>query len=227
MNPALGFASAAIPPIAKSIPYGDAAASLALGIGFDALRYGSQYLLSNKNKIRSGESEHDNSDSWRYMLADRRLAKIVADVIANRSNHNDGIAKAFEEERSANNGGDSLFDYQDSIRIPTKDPNITLSAFLMQPKVAKKQSTLFPAIIFVNSWSFTEHEYVVQAARFAKKGYIVLAYCTRGFGKSDGMVDVAGPKDMEDIGCVLDWLEANSNVDKSNIGISGISYGAG
>ena len=81
--------------------------------------------------------------------------------------------------------------------------------------------------MFSSHRSFTEHEYVVQAARFAKKGYIVLGYCTRGFGKSGGMVDVGGPNDMDDIGCVLDWLEKNTSVDKSSIGISGISYGGG
>jgi len=43
-----------------------------------------------------------------------------------------------------------------------------------------------------------EYQYLQQAAELADKGYIVLNYATRGFGESGGLIDTAGPKDMND-----------------------------
>src|SRR5436305_1175552 len=42
-----------------------------------------------------------------------------------------------------------------------------------------------------------------------------------------GIIDVAGPKDISDIGAALDWLQAHTPVDSANIGMGGISYGGG
>ena len=85
----------------------------------------------------------------------------------------------------------------------------------------------YPTIIFVNSWVIDEHEYLVQAAQFAKKGYQVLSYSARGWGCSGGLVNVTGEDDMMDVTAVLDWLQLNTDADMDNIGISGISYGSG
>ncbi|MCW7483205.1 alpha/beta fold hydrolase, partial [Leptospira kanakyensis] len=85
----------------------------------------------------------------------------------------------------------------------------------------------FPAVIFVNSWALNEYEYIVPAAKLAKKGYVVFSYNTRGFGTSGGLINVAGPKDMEDLSKGIDFLLANAPVNPANIGIAGISYGAG
>ena len=84
-----------------------------------------------------------------------------------------------------------------------------------------------PAVIFANSWTLDEREYVVQAHRFANRGYIVLSYATRGFGRSEGLVTAAGPDDIRDVSEVIDWLEAFTPVDVSKIGMSGVSYGGG
>ncbi|MCP5325348.1 MAG: prolyl oligopeptidase family serine peptidase [Oceanospirillaceae bacterium] len=84
-----------------------------------------------------------------------------------------------------------------------------------------------PAIIFVSSWGLNEYEYLAEAARFAEEGYIVLSYSARGWGESGGLIDTAGPKDMEDFSSAIDYLIANYNVDASKIGASGISYGSG
>lgn len=85
----------------------------------------------------------------------------------------------------------------------------------------------YPAIVFINSWGLEEHEYIVQAYKLAQQGYIVLSYSARGWGKSEGVVNVAGPKDMADFSAALDWLIANTPVDEERIGSAGISYGAG
>ena len=120
---------------------------------------------------------------------------------------------------------DGSFDYQEDLWIESAD-GTKLSANIYIPAGMSADSR-YPAIVFVNSWAMDEFEYKVPAAKMAKKGYIVLSYSTRGFGKSEGLINVAGPSDMQDLSAVLDWMEANTPVDSQNIGMAGISYGAG
>lgn len=117
------------------------------------------------------------------------------------------------------------YKYQENISFVSKD-GTKLSANLFTP-ISGEQARKFPAIIFANSWGLDEYQYGVQAICFAEKGYIVFSYSSRGWGLSGGMVTVAGPRDMEDLSAGIDWLLANVPVDEKNIGIAGISYGAG
>ena len=84
-----------------------------------------------------------------------------------------------------------------------------------------------PAVIFINSWALNEYEYLDQAAHLAEKGYIVLSYTTRGFGRSTGQINTAGPLDMADYSQVIDYLISHYPVDPDAIGSAGISYGSG
>ncbi|ARU55042.1 acyl esterase [Oleiphilus messinensis] len=117
------------------------------------------------------------------------------------------------------------FTFNDVIDIPSID-GVTIDANLFTP-TSEPGPNGFPTIIFVNSWVLEEHEYIVQAAQFAQKGYQVLSYSARGWGCSGGLIDVVGPKDMQDLNAIVDWLQANTAADMDNIGISGISYGSG
>ncbi len=112
-----------------------------------------------------------------------------------------------------------------NVKIRTHD-QLQLDARLYEPKLSYFPGTR-PAIVFTNSWTLNEYEYELQARKFAAKGYIVLAYSTRGFGGSQGTVTVAGPKDVKDFTTVLDWLETNTRVDNKRIGMAGVSYGGG
>ncbi|WP_372370094.1 CocE/NonD family hydrolase [Candidatus Uabimicrobium sp. HlEnr_7] len=114
------------------------------------------------------------------------------------------------------------YKYQENITILSVD-GTKISANLFTPE----GEGTFPLIIFPNSWAMDEHQYYVQASLFAEKGYVVFSYSSRGWGKSGGTVTVAGPEDLEDLSSCLDWVLANAPVDEKNIGISGISYGAG
>ncbi|PJZ52769.1 esterase [Leptospira adleri] len=143
---------------------------------------------------------------------------------ASSSNFQQGITSsqvdsAFQAEN------DGSFTFNDSILIRSSD-GTSLAANLFQPKNLVSGQK-YPTVIFVNSWALNEYEYLVPAAKLAKKGYIVLSYSTRGFGISGGLINTAGVKDRQDLSAVIDWLQANTQVDSSNIGISGISYGAG
>ncbi|MGC9670438.1 CocE/NonD family hydrolase [Planosporangium sp. 12N6] len=98
-----------------------------------------------------------------------------------------------------------------------------LKANVIAPTTAGRH----PAIVFVNSWGLNDAQYLVQASAFAKRGYVVLSYTTRGFWGSGGEIDTAGPKDMADVSTVIDWLLANTAADPARIGASGVSYGSG
>ncbi|WP_108958690.1 alpha/beta fold hydrolase [Leptospira ellinghausenii] len=127
------------------------------------------------------------------------------------------IQTAFQNEN------DGSFSFNDNISFLSND-GVKITGNLFIPKSGTGP---FPAIIFVNSWALNEYEYIVPAAKLAKKGYVVFSYNTRGFGTSGGLINVAGPKDMEDLSKGIDFLLANAPVNASNIGIAGISYGAG
>ncbi len=119
----------------------------------------------------------------------------------------------------------SGFTYDEFVSIYSPD-GTRLAANLFQPTNIPAGEFL-PAIIFVNSWALEEHQYIVQAAKFAARGYIVLSYSTRGFGLSEGLVNVAGDGDMQDLSAAIDYLEAHTPVDVNRIGMAGISYGGG
>ncbi|MBB5019549.1 putative acyl esterase [Chitinivorax tropicus] len=104
------------------------------------------------------------------------------------------------------------------------DAKLTANVFL--PRITRVDQR-FPAIIMVNSWALADFEYLGQAARLARDGYVVYSYSTRGFWQSEGQVEVAGPQDIRDVSSALDWLQAHAPVDMKNVGISGISYGSG
>lgn len=127
------------------------------------------------------------------------------------------IQTAFQNEN------DGSFTFNDNISFLSND-GVKITGNLFIPKSGTGP---YPAVIFVNSWALNEYEYIVPAAKLAKKGYVVFSYNTRGFGTSGGLINVAGPKDMEDLSKGIDFLLANAPVNPSNIGIAGISYGAG
>lgn len=103
---------------------------------------------------------------------------------------------------------------------------IALSADVYAPD-SPQPAAGFPTIIFINSWALNKKEYAVQAMRMAKDGYLVVSYSARGWGMSGGQVSVAGPEDVSDIRCVVDWVIRDGRADPGRIGLAGISYGGG
>jgi len=105
----------------------------------------------------------------------------------------------------------------------TMSDGVGLAAILTQPSTPGPH----PAIVFVSSWGLPDFEYYDQAQQFAADGYIVLEYDPRGFYNSGGTIDVAGPQDVADVSTVITWLLAHTAASPSEIGVGGISYGAG
>ncbi|MFJ8313077.1 MULTISPECIES: CocE/NonD family hydrolase [unclassified Streptomyces] len=87
-----------------------------------------------------------------------------------------------------------------------------------------------PLIVMPSPWAKQGWTvYAVQALRFARRGYHVLAYTARGFGESGGEVEVAGDADIADGIKALDYLIAQAGGPSATgrIGFLGDSYGSG
>jgi putative CocE/NonD family hydrolase len=85
----------------------------------------------------------------------------------------------------------------------------------------------FPLIVMPASWAFPKVEYVGAGIEWAKRGYIVVSFTTRGFYLAGGKVDIAGEKTVRDVSDVITWALKNTRANPDAIGVSGISYGGG
>ena len=119
----------------------------------------------------------------------------------------------------------SDYSFKNKIKISSLN-GIKISANLITPKQVMPENG-WPTIIFANSWLLDEHEYLFQASKLAKEGFQILSYSMRGWGCSEGELDILGPHDISDIKSIISWIRDNTLVDMSNIGMSGISYGGG
>ncbi|MFJ8740914.1 CocE/NonD family hydrolase [Embleya sp. NPDC127516] len=85
-----------------------------------------------------------------------------------------------------------------------------------------------PLIVMPSPWvNLGWVVYAVQATRFALKGYHVLAYTARGFGESQGEVEVAGLEDIEDGQAAITFVEGLVTGELTGVGFIGDSYGSG
>jgi len=112
--------------------------------------------------------------------------------------------------------------FDDSIEVVSYDGAV-IQANVMQPDNINAQA---PAVILIHGYGGSENDNKAQAEHLAEEGYIVLRYTARGFHDSDGMINFAGPDDMEDFSAVIDFMLANYPVDADAIGAGGISYGS-
>ncbi|MBF0443548.1 MAG: prolyl oligopeptidase family serine peptidase, partial [Oligoflexales bacterium] len=103
---------------------------------------------------------------------------------------------------------------------------VRLGLILVMPRAVEPDRKL-PAVVLPSLWGQPGESYFLQMRRLAGRGFIVASYSTRGFGFSEGTVDVGGPNDVGDVSSVIDWLISNYSVDENNIGVAGVSYGAG
>ncbi|MQS11001.1 acyl esterase [Streptomyces kaniharaensis] len=113
--------------------------------------------------------------------------------------------------------------------IPAKD-GVVLKADVFTPPPGTPGADpqgRYPVVVQPASWGQNDLEYVAQGHRFAAAGYVVVTYTVRGFWRSGGEVDVAGPKDVADISTVIDWALAHTPADPQHIGMVGLSLGGG
>ena len=114
--------------------------------------------------------------------------------------------------------------------IPTPD-GYQLNAYVSVP--TGQGSGPFPVVVMPSSWGISYVEYVGEADVLANDGYVVISYSSRGFGTTCalsskcGYIDIAGPLTVGDVSTVITWALNNTPSNPNEVGVSGISYGAG
>ncbi|WP_136716480.1 CocE/NonD family hydrolase [Halorientalis salina] len=91
-----------------------------------------------------------------------------------------------------------------------------------------------PAVLMTHGWgAFRQSPLTApKALNYAKNGYTVLTYDSRGFGSSDGTVGLDGPKETRDAVALVDWLAGRDEValegtGNPKVGMDGVSYAGG
>jgi predicted acyl esterase len=112
--------------------------------------------------------------------------------------------------------------------ITTFDGNaLHADGFVPVPKASGEK---FPLVIFANSWTMPQFEYLLKTLQWAEFGYVTLEYETRGWYESGGLINCAGPLDRRDISTVIDYAFSKAdewNINTSAVAFAGISYGGG
>jgi predicted acyl esterase len=107
------------------------------------------------------------------------------------------------------------------------DDSAALAATLYEPSVAPPPGG-FPTIVMFHGLGgdrLSMNSIAEQA--FAPAGYAVLTFDARGHGTSGGLTTIDGPREVQDVRALYEWLDARPEIDGNNIGTWGISLGGG
>jgi predicted acyl esterase len=94
----------------------------------------------------------------------------------------------------------------------------------------------WPAVMMLHglgeSRSFTQNAVgksinTIAETEIVPQGYAVLTFDARGHGESGGLVAIDGPREIQDVRELFDWLASRPNVNPQKIGVFGYSYGGG
>ena len=67
----------------------------------------------------------------------------------------------------------------------------------------------------------------IAESQLVPQGYAALTFDARGHGQSQGLVSVDGPREIQDVRELFDWLAAQPGINGQRIGALGFSYGGG
>jgi len=67
----------------------------------------------------------------------------------------------------------------------------------------------------------------IAETQLVPQGYAVLTFDARGHGESGGLVSIDGPREIQDVRELFNWLTSRANVNPQRIGAFGYSYGGG
>jgi ABC-2 type transport system ATP-binding protein len=67
----------------------------------------------------------------------------------------------------------------------------------------------------------------VAETQLVPQGYAALTFDARGHGQSEGLVSIDGPREIQDVRELFEWLAAQPGVNGGRIGAFGYSYGGG
>lgn len=95
-----------------------------------------------------------------------------------------------------------------------------------------------PVVMATHGWGGDRSSVADDGEFFAKRGYVVVTWDQRGFGESEGEVDVSGPKESRDVSALIDFLLGEVSDERITsrvaapggdpaVGMIGASYGGG
>jgi predicted acyl esterase len=90
-----------------------------------------------------------------------------------------------------------------------------------------------PAMLMTHGYGADRSSVDPWASMYAKNGYVVLTYDSRGFGESGGEVNVDGPKEIKDAQRLITYLAEdvasveNDGPQNPRVGMDGLSYAGG
>ncbi|HEX6871498.1 MAG TPA: alpha/beta fold hydrolase, partial [Micromonosporaceae bacterium] len=115
---------------------------------------------------------------------------------------------------------------------PTGDEPVNLDTTLYLPRSASAADPV-PAILLAHGFGGTKRSVATDAEDFAARGYAVLTWTARGFGRSGGQIHLDSPDyEVRDAQRLLDWLAARPDIRTDTQGdpkvaVVGGSYGGG
>ena len=115
---------------------------------------------------------------------------------------------------------------------PSGDQPVDLDTTLYLPDDASPERKV-PAVLLAHGFGGTKESVRSDAEEFAGRGYAVLTWTARGFGRSGGEIHLDNPDyEVRDAQRLLDWLAARPEVRTDaagdpKVGVVGGSYGGG
>ena len=108
------------------------------------------------------------------------------------------------------------------------DDGVSIAATLYVPDGAAPAGG-WPAVVFLHALAGNRQQMnaLDEGYGLTGAGYAILTFDARGHGQSGGLVGIDGPREVQDIRAIRDWLAARSDVSDTSIGAWGISYGGG
>ncbi|MCC5697595.1 CocE/NonD family hydrolase, partial [Klebsiella pneumoniae] len=109
---------------------------------------------------------------------------------------------------------------------PDRSERIQIDVTLYSP-----EETPAPVVMIAHGFGGTKQDSEQQARELAKRGFTVLTYSARGFGRSTGKIALNSQEyEVTDAQQLLDWLARQPEVLRDGdgdprVGVTGVSYG--
>jgi ABC-2 type transport system ATP-binding protein len=126
----------------------------------------------------------------------------------------------------------------DPVAVPYKEANIdapespdSTQTVTIETRLYLPQHTPAPAIMLAHGFGGSLRSVHTQAEEFARRGFVVLTWSARGFGRSTGQIALNSlDREVRDAQKLLDFLGTRDEVQKDSagdprVGVTGASYG--
>jgi putative CocE/NonD family hydrolase len=121
---------------------------------------------------------------------------------------------------------------EEDYRIESFDgAEIAATLFLPPAEGKGKGANRHHVVLSTHGWGGDRGSVAGYARLAAEHGYVALTWDQRGFGESDGEVGLSGPKEVNDVSALIDWVAEHDRVKTPGgdprVGMIGASYGGG